>query len=135
MSDLVHHILLVEDDENDALLIRSELSKINRRLEFKRVDCAEDMHAALAERRWDLVISDHRMPRFDSMRAYHELKRSHQDIPFIIMSGTLPEQAGALAMRTGATDFIDKANQARLVPVVERVLNVKAEFGTVYWTV
>jgi len=122
MSDSVHHILLVEDSEDDALLIRSELRKINRRLEFKRVDCAEDMHAALAERRWDLVISDHRMPRFDSMRAYNELKRSHQDIPFIIMSGTLPEQTAALAMRTGATDFIDKANRARLVPVVEREL-------------
>ena len=38
------------------------------------------------------------------------------------MSGTLPEQTAALAMRTGATDFIDKANRARLVPVVEREL-------------
>src|SRR5207248_2969156 len=118
----IYRILLVEDSEDDAALIRLELKKINRPLEFHRVDCAEEMDAALSEQRWDLVISDHRMPRFDSMRALKTLRRVGHDIPFIIMSGTLPEATAATAMRLGANDFIDKSNYARLVPVVEREL-------------
>jgi len=122
MSEPVQHILLVEDSEDDALLIRSELRKMSRKLEFRRVDCLTDMQAALAERQWDLVITDHHMPGFDSVQAFETLRMSGQDAPLIIMSGTLPEQTGALAMRTGASDFIDKGNRARLVPVVEREL-------------
>ncbi|HEY5307800.1 MAG TPA: GGDEF domain-containing response regulator, partial [Casimicrobiaceae bacterium] len=122
MPDSVHHILLVEDSEDDALLIRAELRKLQRNLQFRRVDTLVDMRAALAERLWDLIITDHNMPGFDSVQAVEELRRSGQDVPLIIMSGTLPEQIGALAMLTGASDFIDKTHRARLIPVVEREL-------------
>jgi len=122
MADPVHHILLVEDSEDDALLICAELRKMNRPFEFRRVDSRDDMRAALAERSWDLVISDHQMPGFDSLQAFEELRGSGQDAPIIIMSGTLPEHNGADAMLHGASDFIDKSNRARLLPVVAREL-------------
>jgi diguanylate cyclase (GGDEF)-like protein len=117
-----HHILHVEDSEDDALLIYAQLRAIDRRLVFRRVQTADEMHAALAEREWDLVISDHQLPTFDAIRAFAVLRRHRPDTPFIIMSGAMPEQTAAIAMRLGADDFIDKANPARLVPVVEREL-------------
>ncbi len=88
LSD-VHHILQVEDSEDDALLVQAQLRTIDRRLEFRRVETAEEMRAALAERDWDLVISDHRLPRFDAMRASDVLRRHRPEVPFIIMSGYL----------------------------------------------
>jgi diguanylate cyclase (GGDEF)-like protein len=121
-NDAVHHILQVEDSEDDALLVQAELRTLERPLAFRRVESAEEMQAALAERRWDLVISDHRMPRFDAIRAFDVLRGSRQDVPFIILSGNMPEEIAATAMRLGADDFVDKSNRARLVPVVEREL-------------
>jgi diguanylate cyclase (GGDEF)-like protein len=121
-AEPVHHILLVEDSEDDALLVQAELRKLNRPIEFRRVDCANDMQAALKEQAFDMVISDHRMPKFDSIRALNVLKRSPQQIPFVIMSGTLPADTAATAMKLGAHDYIDKANRSRLLPVVEREL-------------
>ncbi len=118
----VQHILQVEDSEDDALLAQAQLRAIHRRLEFHRVETADQMQAALADHDWDLVISDHQMPRFDAIRAFDVLRRQRPDVPFIIMSGTMPEETAALAMRLGADDFVDKANPARLVPVVEREL-------------
>ena len=88
LSD-VHHILQVEDSEDDALLVQAQLRTIDRRLEFRRVETAEEMRAALAERDWDLVISDHRLPRFDAMHASDVLRRHRPEVPFIIMSGYL----------------------------------------------
>jgi diguanylate cyclase len=122
MGEAVHNILVVEDSEDDAVLLEAELRKLKRPLRFRRVDCAEDMQAALAEQRFDLVISDHHMPRFDSHKAFDVLQRSRQQIPFVIMSGAMPEEMAAAAVRLGAEDFIDKSNRARLLPVVERGL-------------
>ena len=118
----VSRILLVEDSEDDAQLLLAELGKLGRPVELRRVETAAEMEAALNDGDWDLVISDHRLPRFDSIRAFNLLRRTRVDIPFVIMSGTLPEEAAATVMRLGATDFIDKSKPARLVPVIEREL-------------
>ncbi len=117
-----HHILHVEDSEDDALLVQTQLRAVARRLEFRRVETADQMRAALDERDWDLVISDHQLPEFDAIRAFAVLRHRRPDTPFIIMSGAMPEETAAVAMRLGADDFIDKSNPARLVPVVEREL-------------
>ena len=118
----VSRILLVEDSEDDAQLLLAELAKLGRPVELLRVETAAEMEAALSGGEWDLVISDHRLPRFDSIRAFNLLRRTRLDIPFVIMSGTLPEETAATVMRLGATDFIDKSKPARLVPVIEREL-------------
>ena len=122
MPEPLQQILVVEDNEDDAALLMADLSRLDRPLAFRRVETAEEMAAALAERPWDLVISDHQLPRFDSTTALQTLRGSGSDAPFIIMSGTLGESAAAKAMRLGVQDFIDKSNRVRLLPVVEREL-------------
>ena len=114
-------ILLVEDSEDDALLLETVLAPVMPGFQIHRVDCAADMTEALNQS-WDLVISDHSMPRFDAFRALQVLKASGQDIPFIIYSGALEHDRGNSAMRVGADDHIDKGNFGRLVPVVQRAL-------------
>lgn len=118
----VSRILLVEDSEDDAQLLLAELAKLGRPIEMLRVETAAEMEAALSNGDWDLVISDHRLPRFDSIRAFNLLRRTRLDIPFVILSGTLPEETAATVMRLGVNDFIDKSKPARLVPVIEREL-------------
>jgi len=115
------HLLLVEDSEDDALLLETVLSRTLPNLMVHRVDCAADMAQALKQP-WDLVISDHSMPRFDAFKALQVLHASGQDIPFIIYSGALELERGSSAMRIGADDHITKGNFGRLVPVVERAL-------------
>ena len=115
-------ILLVEDSEDDAQLLLAELTKLGRPVEVVRVETAAEMEAALGNGEWDLVIYDHRLPRFDSIRAFNLLRRTRLDIPFVIMSGILAEETAATVMRLGANDFIDKSKPARLVPVIEREL-------------
>ena len=56
-------ILLVENSGDDTPLLEAVLAPVIPGLEMHRVDCAPDMTESLA-RSWDLVISDHQMPRF-----------------------------------------------------------------------
>jgi diguanylate cyclase (GGDEF)-like protein len=115
-------ILIVDDSEDDAHLLARRIRRTLGRAECLRVDNAADMRAALASGSWDLVISDHQMPGFDSEGALAVLRESGREVPFILYSGCLDEQRGASAMRVGAHDWIDKHDPARLAPVLEREL-------------
>src|SRR5258705_4294215 len=80
------------------------------------------MTAALDAREWDLVISDHSMPGFSATAGLALLRERGIDLPFIIVSGTIHEEAAVDAMAAGAGDYVFKDNLARLVPAIEREL-------------
>ncbi len=116
------HMLIVEDSEDEAFLLYSELNARGVRLDWKRVDSGRDLAAALNERDWDIIICDHNMPGFDSIAALQIVKQSGKDIPFVIYSGQITDQQAVSAMHDGVQDYIEKGNYARLMPVIEREL-------------
>src|SRR5215210_3779534 len=116
-------VLLVEDSEDDALLLVRTLRRGGYDPTWERVDTAPAMGAALEGRGWDLVISDHSMPAFSSSAALGLLRRKgFVDLPFIIVSGQIGEDAAVAAMKAGAHDYLMKDNLARLNSAIEREL-------------
>ena len=116
-------VLLVEDSEDDALLLLRTLRKGGYDPTWERVDTPQDMEAALDGGPWDLVISDHSMPAFSSSAALGLLRRKgFVDLPFIIVSGQIGEDAAVAAMKAGAHDYLMKDNLARLNSAIEREL-------------
>jgi len=116
-------VLLVEDSEDDALLMVRMLRRGGYDLTWERVDTATAMEAALDGLSWDLVISDHSMPAFSSSAALGLLRRKgFVDLPFIIVSGQIGEDAAVAAMKAGAHDYLMKDNLARLNSAIEREL-------------
>jgi PAS domain S-box-containing protein len=115
-------VLIVEDDENDALLLARQLRKGGLEVEFQRVDTEAAMAAACDARTWDVVISDVSMPRFTAAAALALVRQRQGDCPFIVVSGVIDEEMAVSLLRSGAHDFILKGRLARLVPAVEREL-------------
>src|SRR5918995_914129 len=116
-------VLLVEDSEDDALLLVRMLRRGGYDTTWERVDTAAAMEAALDGRSWDLIISDHSMPTFSSFAALGLLRRKgFVDLPFIIVSGRIGEDAAVSAMKAGADDYLMKDNLARLNSAIEREL-------------
>ena len=123
-----HRILIVEDSEDEALMLERRLRRVLPSLEVLRVDTEPAMRSALSGSAWDLVISDHSMPEFDSDGALQVLRASGQQIPFILYSGAIGQERGTSAMSVGADDWVDKRDPGRLMPVVERELrNVRVK--------
>ncbi len=117
-------VLFVEDCEDDAGLISLALRRDGCELTaVLRVETAEEMKKALDQDRWDVVLSDYSMPRFSGLNALSVLKASGQDIPFILVSGRVGEEAAVAAMRAGAHDYVMKGNLARLAQVIQRELS------------
>ncbi len=115
-------VLIVEDAEDDTLLVLRELRRGGYEPTFERVDTPEAINAALEQQTWDIVLSDYAMPRFSMPAALAMVKEKGLDLPFIIVSGAIGEEAAVAAMRAGAHDYVMKSNLARLAPAVEREL-------------
>jgi PAS domain S-box-containing protein len=113
-------LLHVEDCEDDAALIARKLEQGGYALSVTRVATPGAMHAALRDRTWDLVIADWNLPQFNALFALEQLKCAEVDLPFIIVSGAVGEEAAVEAMKAGAHDYVMKDNLNRLVPVIER---------------
>ncbi len=119
-------VLMVEDSELDAALIARHLNEAFRECFIRRVDSAQALEELLREQSWDLLISDHQMPNFDSSQALSLLQASGLDIPFIIVSGSIGEELAVAALQSGADDYVLKQNLRRLVPAIERGLRETA---------
>lgn len=114
--------LIIEDSEDDALIMERFLRHGGFEFNYKRISSIRELHSALLNETWDLILSDYVLPGFDALEALEILKQSGVDIPFIIISGKIEEETAIRAMKAGAHDFIMKHNLARLVPVVQREL-------------
>ena len=113
-------VVIVEDQEDDASLMLRELRRAQFEPEFERVETEQGLKAALEKGGWDIVLSDHGLPRFNSLQSLNMLNQSELDQPFIIVSGSIEEDLAVAAMKSGAHDYIMKNNLARLGPAVER---------------
>lgn len=114
--------IIVEDSDDDLQLILRALKKGGFDVIHTCVETEEGLKNALDNESWQLVISDHAMPRFSAPEALTVFNQSGRDLPFIIVSGTIGEELAVKAMKAGAHDYIMKDNLSRLAPAVEREL-------------
>jgi two-component system cell cycle sensor histidine kinase/response regulator CckA len=120
-------VLLVEDSPADAKLVVYELQELDPAVITERVDEAAAMIEALGRGPWDVILSDWSMPRFGALAALRIAREAAPDVPFLIVSGTVGEEAAADAMRAGARDYVLKDRLSRLRPAIERELRERDE--------
>jgi two-component system sensor histidine kinase UhpB len=112
-------ILIVEDNEDDALLLVRTLKQGGFDPEHRCVATAASAEAALDEP-WDIIVADYSMPDFCGLEVLNRLHARRLDIPFILVSGTIGEEVAVEAMRAGAHDYIMKDHLALVPPAVKR---------------
>lgn len=113
-------ILLIEDSEDDALLLLRELRQGNFNPSWERVQTAAALQKQIANKNWDVIVSDYRMPGFDAPTALKMIQSRGLDIPFIVVSGTIGEDLAVDMMKAGAHDYLMKGNLIRLPEAVRR---------------
>jgi PAS domain S-box-containing protein len=115
-------VLAVEDSTFDAELALLELRRSGFAVELKRVDSRAALTQAIESFEWDLVVCDYGLPGFSSMEALAIVQAHDPDVPFVIVSGTIGEEAAVHALHAGARDVVIKSNLSRLGAVAGREL-------------
>lgn len=113
-------VLLVEDSPDDALLIELRLRRVWPELYVSRVETPEALQSALATDAWDIVLSDHVLPRMGSGDVVAAAVAS--GVPCIVVSGRIGEEADVSALHAGASDFVGKDQLQRLDTAIVRAL-------------
>src|ERR1700722_6271900 len=115
-------ILILEDNKLDAELCVGELKKAGFAFDADVVDTEGAFIANLQSRVYDLVLSDYRIPGWSGLDAFRALKQTGRDIPFILVTGTLGEEAAVELIKDGVADYILKDRLIRLPAAIQRAL-------------
>jgi two-component system, cell cycle sensor histidine kinase and response regulator CckA len=120
-------VLILEDSRRDAELCLEELSKAGFQLQSDVVDTEEAFVAKLQSQHYDFILADYRIPTWSGggVEAFHRLKQSGRDIPFILVTGALGEEAAVDLIKEGVADYILKDRLVRLPLAVRRALEEK----------
>jgi two-component system cell cycle sensor histidine kinase/response regulator CckA len=116
-------LLLIEDNEDDALLLERLIKKSGYDLELKLVCTAIELGQVLDDGEWDAVLCDYMMPNFSVRDAMDVIRHHGLDMPFIIVSGTISDETAVEMMKAGAHDYLTKNNLSRLIPALNREIS------------
>jgi serine phosphatase RsbU (regulator of sigma subunit) len=116
------NILLLEDDPADAELIKRELKSAGLQFNMQVVSDRPNFLKGLSEFRPDVILSDHSLTSFNSLEAFSIVKKDHNAIPFIIVTGAASEEFAVICMKAGVRDYILKKNLKRLPAAIQQVM-------------
>ena len=115
-------ILILEDEAFDANLAQRLLVEAGLNLVAVVVDSKASFIEQLATFQPDIILSDYYLPGFSGREALKIAQELYPDIPFIIWSGVLGDEAAVELIKQGATDYVLKDRPARLPSVILRAL-------------
>jgi PAS domain S-box-containing protein len=80
---------------------------------------------AIATENFDAVLSDYRLPGWTGLEALKILRNTGKDIPFLLITGTLGEEAAVECIKQGVSDYILKDHISRLPVALQRAITEK----------
>ncbi len=109
MNDNLLHILLVEDNSTDVLLLEEALAEVgSSEFALTRVKRLDEARALLHHKYLDVVLLDLGLPDSQGLETFAQMQREHPTVPILILSGLDNEALAVRAVQDGAQDFLVK---------------------------
>ena len=118
-------VLFVEDNPGDVKLMAAMLQQAGYELESKSVDTPAALQKTLSED-VDVIVSDYNLHGWTAITALEIVKSAGKNIPVIVVSGSLGDEAAADCIKQGAVDYVLKDRMARLPTAVRRAIDEAA---------
>ncbi len=101
-------VLLVEDNDGDAELIRESLTGRYNRVVVERVERVETALQRISEIPVDVVLLDLTLPDSSGLAGLVRLRAAAPSVALVVLTGTTDDQLGQRALLLGAQDFLQK---------------------------
>ncbi len=117
-------ILLVDDNAHGLTARKNVLEEVGHRV--STCTSASDALETFGRQRFDLVVTDYKMPRMDGLELIQSLRKISPDLPVILVSGFV-DALGLTESNTGADSVIQKSSHevSHLLRAVSRLLRRK----------
>ena len=109
MEESAVHILLVEDDEDDAFLLRATLSEVKSgRFELVRAKRLDEAISLAKGARCDVALLDLSLPDSSGLETFVKLHQAAPRLPVVVLTGLDDETVAVAAVHEGAQDYLPK---------------------------
>ena len=128
----VVRVLLIEDNEDDAILARRDLAR-DQHCEFE-VDWASTLEEGLERLRRggiDVVLLDLSLPDCRGLTTFERLNSAFRHLPIVVLSGHDDEDTAVQAVRLGAQDYLVKGQMT--ADSMTRAISYAIERKRVTW--
>ncbi len=99
-------VLLVDDEPDILELLELALHKMG--LEADRAGNVREAQAKLASRRYDLCLTDMRMPDGDGLQVVQHIMQKNLDVPVAVITAHGNMENAVAALKAGAFDYLAK---------------------------
>ncbi|MCB4756609.1 MAG: response regulator [Elusimicrobia bacterium] len=115
------HILVIDDEPGFRVLLQQELSK--RGYQVTTAVNGEDALEKVRQGKFQLAISDVKMPKMGGLEFLEALKKDNPQIEVIMATGFGTIETAVTAMKRGAYDFVQKPfNLEEILALIEKAL-------------
>jgi len=115
-------VLFIENDSKLVDLCVDVLQQNGFAVRAEVLETPEELGTRLASNAYDVVLADQTLIASAGIEVLDGLRHAGRDVPLIIVTGTLNEEAAMGCIQAGATDCILKGGLWRLPMVVRRVV-------------
>jgi PAS domain S-box-containing protein len=119
-------VLILEDNSRDAELLAATLRRAGYSLNVEVTDSREQFRQRLEQGDLDVILADYNLRTWTAVDALEVLKKSAKDVPFLVVTGSVGDEAAVECIKQGAADYVLKDRLQRLPVVVETALREKA---------
>jgi len=126
----VLNVLCLEDSPQDAEIMRELLIDAGYDLNMDCTAVEKEFVSFLRSHKYDIILSDFKLPGFDGFTALRWSVEICPDVPFICVSGTVGEETAVELLKKGAVDYILKDRLVRLPAAIHRALEEAKEKET-----
>lgn len=118
-------ILILEDSLDDVWFINRVLNDAEIKFSAVTVNTENDFRDAISNYSFDVILSDHSLPGFNSLQALKICKEYAINSPLLLVTGTVSEEFAAQCIKEGAYDYILKGNLTRLPSAISNAIDTK----------
>ena len=115
-------MLITEDNPRAASLAASVLEGAGFTVQYEVADSLEFFRERLEKADYDVILADLNLGNWTAFDAIEMLKQFGKEIPLIVVTGALGDEAAVNCIKRGAADFVLKDRPARLPTAVQRAL-------------
>jgi len=138
------HILIIEDNEFDALLIQHQLLQgLKKQIRLTQTNSVSEALSLIEHQRFDLILSDLNLPDSNGVDTVIKLKKA-TETPVAVLTISKDEQLAIQCINAGAQDYLEKdiLSESSLIRLVrysverqraeERTQNISRRYQTIF---
>lgn len=122
LKDTPLKVLILEDSLLDLELMTEYLSEAGYELDVTHTEVEKGFRSALQNEKFDIILSDYKLPGFDAFGALEISQKLCPETPFICVSGSIGEELAIELLKKGAVDFVLKDRPKRLPFAIKNAL-------------